>query len=132
MTTEQHYYHGTGRRKSAIAQVRIMRGSGTVVVNGKPLEEAVPMKYLQEQVLAPFRVTGGHSRFNAMVKVAGGGVASQAGAVSHGMARALLAADETYRPQLRKAGLLTRDSRVKERRKAGLKKARKAKQYTKR
>ncbi len=135
MTTgqqDQQYYHGTGRRKGSVAQVRIFRGTGTVVVNGKPLEEAVPIQQLRNAVLEPFHVTGAQSRFSVMVRVAGGGVASQAGAVRHGLARALLAADESYRPALRKSGLLTRDARVKERRKYGLKKARKAKQYTKR
>ena len=109
-----------------------MSGSGTIVVNGKPMEEVLPIRALQNQVMEPFRVAGMLGRFNAMVKVKGGGVSSQAGAVRHGLARALLASDETFRPALRKAGLLTRDSRVKERKKYGLKRARKAPQYTKR
>ena len=128
----QTYYHGTGRRKCSVAQVRLVPGSGTVVINGKPLEEAVPMDHLRHEVLAPFRVTGTLGRFNAMIKVFGGGVSSQAGAVRHGVARAILASDESLRQSLRKAGFLTRDSRVKERKKYGLKRARKAPQYTKR
>ena len=133
MTTgPQSYYHGTGRRKCAIAQVRIMPGVGTVVINGKPLEEAVPTQSLRQSLLEPLRVAGLANKFNAMVKVFGGGNASQAGAVRHGLARALVASDESLRPVLRRAGLMTRDPRVKERRKYGLKKARKAPQYTKR
>ncbi len=133
MTTDkQQYYHGTGRRKCSIAQVRISPGAGVIVINGKPLEEAVPMPPLRAAIMEPFRVSGTQGRFNAMVKVAGGGVSSQAGAIRHGITRALIALDETMKPTLRKAGLVTRDPRVKERNKYGLKRARKAKQYTKR
>ncbi len=133
MTTgSQSYYHGTGRRKCAIAQVRIMSGVGTIIINGKPLEEAVPIQALRQSVLEPLRVAGLANKLNATVKVIGGGTASQAGAVRHGLARALVASDEGLRPALRRAGLMTRDSRVKERMKYGLKKARKAPQYTKR
>ena len=133
MTTgQQQYYKGTGRRKTAVAQVRIFAGAGAIVVNGEPIEEAMPMPYLRNIALEPLRVTGNISRFNAMVKIDGGGVSAQAGALSHGLARALLEVDPTYRGHLRKFGLLTRDSREKERRKYGLRKARKAKQYTKR
>ncbi len=135
MTTAQQaqeYYRGTGRRKSSVAQVRIFPGAGAIIVNGKPLEEAVPVPYLRHLVLEPFRAANVANRFNATVKVAGGGVSAQAEAVQHGIARALVAADERHRQPLRRAGLLTRDPRIKERRKYGLKKARKAPQYTKR
>lgn len=135
MTTaqqSQQYYQGTGRRKSAVAQVRIFRGAGAVVINGKPLEQAMPLLALQQLVLEPFKATNTVNRYNATVKVAGGGVSGQAEAVRHGIARAILAMDENYRLPLRKAGLLTRDPRIKERRKYGLRKARKAPQYTKR
>ena len=135
MTTsspDRHYFYGTGRRKNAVAQVRIMPGVGAIVINGKPLEEAVPIPSLQTAILEPFRVTSTTGGFNATVKVSGGGVAGQAGAVRHGLARALVVADEGFRPILRKAGLMTRDPRVKERKKYGLKRARKAPQYTKR
>lgn len=128
-----HYFYGLGRRKSAVAQVRLFPGgNGTIVVNGKPLQELFSLPSLQLTVLQPFQATETVGRFNAMVKVKGGGVHGWAGAIRHGVARALLAADENLRPALRKNGLLTRDPRVKERKKYGLKRARKAPQYTKR
>ena len=105
MTTgqqNQHYYRGTGRRKCAVAQVRIFPGSGTMVVNGQPLETAIPMPHLRNHALEALRVTGNQTRFNAMVKVFGGGVSAQAGAIRHGLARALLEADESYRQPLRR------------------------------
>ena len=135
MTTSsqnKQYHHGTGRRKTAIAQVRITPGVGAVVINSKPIEEALPLQASRHAVLEPFRVTNTQEKFNAVAKVVGGGVAAQAGAVRHGLARALVAADESLKPVLRKAGLMTRDSRIKERKKYGLKRARKAPQYTKR
>lgn len=132
MVTNQEYFYGTGKRKTAIARVRLMTGTGAVVVNGKALEEAFPGQGLQTIILTPLRLTGSLGRFNAVVKVAGGGYSGQAGAIRHGIARALLRTDETLRPALKRAGLLTRDPRVKERKKYGLKRARKAPQYTKR
>lgn len=127
------FFYGTGRRKTAVARVRLLPGEGEIVVNGRSLEEhfgdAVPLN----DIFLPFRVTGTEGRFNAMVKVEGGGVSGQAGAIRHGIARALLQVDEaSFRPVLRSAGLLTRDPRMKERKKYGLKRARKAPQYTKR
>jgi small subunit ribosomal protein S9 len=127
------FFYGTGRRKTAVARVRLLPGEGEIIVNGRSLEEhfgnAVPLN----DIFLPFRVTGTEGRFNAMVKVEGGGVSGQAGAIRHGIARALLQLDEaTFRPLLRSAGLLTRDPRMKERKKYGLKRARKAPQYTKR
>ena len=129
---EVTYYAGTGRRKTATAQVRLMPGTGNMTVNGKPVGDYFPGSILQTRVLAPLKVVDAVQQYDVLVKVAGGGVHGQAGAISHGVARALLAADENLRPVLRKAGLLTRDPREKERKKPGLRRARKAKQYTKR
>ncbi len=130
--TEQRYYYGTGRRKSAIARVRLFPGSGAMIVNGKPLEEVFNRHIHLFQILQPLRVTDNLNRFNAMVKVEGGGITGQAGAVSLGVARALVVMNDGLKPTLRQYGLLTRDPRVKERKKYGLKRARKAPQYTKR
>jgi small subunit ribosomal protein S9 len=112
--------------------VKLFPGNGTVVINGKPLEEVFSRTLLRDTVLRPLRVTQTLGQFYAQAKVEGGGVVGQAGAVSHGIARALAQADENFKVALRKAGLLTRDPRVKERKKYGLKRARKAPQYTKR
>ena len=127
------FFYGTGRRKTSIARVRLLAGEGEVVVNGRTLEEHFGNAVNEAEVRMPFRVTGTEGRFNAMIKVEGGGVSGQAGAIRHGIARALLDIDpEGHRLQLRQAGLLTRDPRMKERKKYGLKRARKAPQYTKR
>ena len=127
------FYSGTGRRKTAIARVRLLPGEGEIVVNGRSLEEHFGNAINESDVRMPFRVTGTEGHFNAMVKVEGGGVTGQAGAIRHGIARALLEVDEgANRLPLRQAGLLTRDPRMKERKKYGLKRARKAPQYTKR
>ena len=131
MTTQQ-YFAGTGRRKTAVARVRIYPGSQEVIVNGRTLQDALPRILLQEQALAPLNVSGQMGKFGVQVKVAGGGVTGWAGAISHGIARALVEFDENLKPALRKQGLMTRDSRMKERKKYGLKRARKATQYTKR
>ncbi len=128
----QQYYAGTGRRKSAVARVRLTPGTGAVVINGRPLEEVFNRPIHQTLVLKPFRVTENQDKFNAQIKVAGGGISGWAGAIAHGIARALVHLDENLRKPLRQNGLLTRDSRVKERKKYGLKRARKAPQYTKR
>ena len=125
-------YYGTGRRKTAVARVMLLPGAGQIVVNGKPLEQVLPRLSLQAIATAPLRVTGTMGKYNAMVKVAGGGIGGQAGAIAHGLARALVQATPDLKPTLRKAGLMTRDPRVKERKKYGLKRARKAPQYTKR
>jgi small subunit ribosomal protein S9 len=133
--TPQQYYSGTGKRKSAIAQVRLAPGEGKggqITVNEKPLEQAFPFQTWQLAVLQPLQVTKLQERFNVVAKVTGGGVSAQAGAVRHGIARALAAYDATLKTELRKYGLLTRDARVKERKKYGLKRARRAPQYTKR
>jgi small subunit ribosomal protein S9 len=126
------YYCGTGRRKEAVAQVRLFSGKGAIIVNGQPYEERFNRLVHRQAVLGPLEVTEMVGKYNAVIKVDGGGVSGQCGAISHGIARALVAADENLRAALRKNGLLTRDSRVKERKKPGLKRARKAPQYTKR
>ena len=126
------FYSGTGRRKTAIARVRLLPGEGEIVINGRSLEEHFGNAVNESDVRLPFRVTGTEGRFNVMIKVEGGGVTGQAGAIRHGIARALLAGHPDFRASLREAGLLTRDPRAKERKKYGLKRARKAPQYTKR
>jgi len=132
MTTDQTYYFGLGRRKSAVARVRLYPGAGTVVVNGKPMEDVIPRASQRMDMLRPLAVTETDRQFNVQAKVVGGGTTGWAGAIRHGIARALVAADEGNRRPLRSQGLLTRDPRVKERKKPGLKRARKATQFTKR
>jgi len=126
------YYYGTGRRKEAVAQVRLYPGTGSIVVNGKPAEQYFSREVDLFEARGPLQATGMAERFSIMVRVVGGGVTGQASAVQHGIARALLEADPELRLVLRKGGFLTRDSRIKERKKPGLKRARKAPQYTKR
>ncbi len=131
--TDPGYHYGTGRRKSAVARVRLVPGEGGITVNGKSAAEYFGGRFLhQVNLTQPFRVTGMMDRFAVTVRVAGGGVSGQAGAIRHGIARALTRFDEELRPTLKRAKLLTRDARVKERKKVGLKRARKAPQYTKR
>jgi small subunit ribosomal protein S9 len=127
-----NYVYGTGRRKTAVARVRLLPGDGGIIVNGKPAAEYFGGASPEGAILLPFRVTETEGRYSASVLVAGGGVSGQAGAIRHGIARALLAAHPDARRALREAGLLTRDPRAKERKKYGLKRARKAPQYTKR
>jgi small subunit ribosomal protein S9 len=112
--------------------VRLVLGEGAIIVNGSDFDQRFPRLEHQRTILEPLQVTNTLNKFNAIIKVAGGGVSGQAQAISHGVARALLKADETFRPLLRSEDLLTRDPRVKERKKYGLKRARKAPQYTKR
>ena len=121
--SEQAYFRGTGRRKTAVAQVKLMTGKGAIIVNGKPLEEVFGMERLQSTILEPLKVTDTSNKLSAIIKVTGGGIVSQAGAISHGISRALVRMDESLRTQLRSYGLLTRDPRVKERKKYGLSKA---------
>ena len=132
MTQASHYYYGTGKRKTSIAKVRLYTETGNVVVNGKPLEEAFPWKGWQVVVSLPLEVTETLGKYSVSAQVYGGGVSSQAGAVRHGISRALAVLDENLKPVLRKHGLLTRDARIKESKKYGLKRARKAEQYSKR
>jgi small subunit ribosomal protein S9 len=129
---KETYFGGTGRHKTAIAQVRLLSGNGAIVVNGIPYEERFPRLEHRRRIVQPLLVTDCASKYSAVIKVTGGGVTGQSGAISLGIARALLKTDESLKPTLRQNGLLTRDSRVKERKKAGLKRARKAPQYTKR
>lgn len=127
------YYYGTGRRKEAIAKVRIKPGSGQITVNGKTVEDYFGLDTLLYVVHQPLVLTETEGRFDIICDVKGGGIAGQAGAVRHGIARALNELDaEEYRTPLKRAGFLTRDSRVKERKKYGLKGARKAPQFSKR
>ncbi|MBC7325570.1 MAG: 30S ribosomal protein S9 [Moorella sp. (in: Bacteria)] len=128
----QVQFYGTGRRKNAIARVRLVPGEGRVLVNGRPLDEYFGQKILEMQVRQPLEATNNQGRFDVLAKVEGGGVSGQAGAIRMGIARALLQADGELRPVLKRNGFLTRDPRMKERRKYGLKKARKAPQFSKR
>jgi small subunit ribosomal protein S9 len=132
MSNDVRYYEAVGRRKRAIARVRLYPGDGETVINGKPLKEYFgrPQDWLD--VLAPFNLTDNENRFNVSVLVRGGGITGQAQAIRLGVSRALLVADPDLKSRLRKAGFLTRDPREKERKKPGLKRARKAPQYTKR
>lgn len=129
---KQTYTHGTGKRKSAIAQVRLFSGNGAIIVNGMPYEERFPRLAHRQAITKPLLVTENLDKCNVVVKISGGGISGQGDAIAHGIARALVRDNENLRPILRKYGLLTRDSRVKERKKVGLKRARKAPQYTKR
>ncbi|MGH7666518.1 MAG: 30S ribosomal protein S9 [Candidatus Dormibacteria bacterium] len=129
---QSRYSYGTGRRKTAVARVRIYPGEGTAVINDREPLRHFGRKELEQAALRPLEVAGVSGRFRISVKVAGGGVSGQAGAVAHGLARALCAWDAGLRGPLKAAGLMTRDPRMKERKKPGLKRARKAPQYTKR
>jgi small subunit ribosomal protein S9 len=129
---KQSYFYGTGRRKEAVARVKLMDGNGAIIVNGTPYEERFPSIEHQRVITQPFLTTESTGKYNAVIKVEGGGVSGQSGAIAHGISRALVQADERYKPILRQNGLLTRDDRTKERQKPGLKRARKAPQYTKR
>ena len=131
--SEAPYIWSVGRRKTAVARVRLYPGSGKITVNGKPATDYFGGRAIYQATLAePLLLTGTRERFDITVRVVGGGVSGQAGAIRHGIARALTKADEDLRPALKRARLLTRDARVKERKKVGLKRARKAPQYTKR
>jgi small subunit ribosomal protein S9 len=128
----QVMFYGTGRRKNAIAKVFLVPGDGKVIINNKPIDEYFGRRTLEMVVRQPIELTGIESRFDVKAKVLGGGISGQAGAILLGISRALLQADPNLRPILKRAGFLTRDSRMKERRKYGLKKARKASQFSKR
>ena len=132
-TAQQTYYAATGKRKTAIARVRLYPGDlGQDQVNGKPIEEAFPWGDTRQGLQEPLRATETRSQFTLIAKVEGGGVSAQADAVRHGIAKALVIFDETLKPTLRRGGFLLRDIRIKERKKYGLKRARRAPQYTKR
>ena len=130
--SEESYVWGTGKRKCAIAQVRLFPGKGEIIINDKPYQEAFPRIEHRRMIEHPLLATDNMGKFSVMVKVNGGGLSGQAGAIRHGIARALVKENELFKLTLRKEGLLTRDARVKERKKYGLKRARKAPQYTKR
>jgi small subunit ribosomal protein S9 len=130
--SEESYIWGTGKRKCAIARVRLFPGEGEIIVNDKPYREIFPRVEHRHMIEHPFLATDTMGKFRVMIKVNGGGLSGQAGAIRHGIARALAKENELFKPMLRKEGLLTRDARIKERKKYGLKRARKAPQYTKR
>ena len=125
-------YYGTGRRKSSVARVRLVPGEGKVTINGRTMEEYFGLKTLELIVRQPLVLTEMTDKYDVVARVAGGGASGQAGAIRHGISRALLELDGELRPALKKAGFVTRDPREKERRKYGLKKARKASQFSKR
>ena len=126
------YFYGTGRRKKSVARVRIYPGSGSITINNRDIDEYFGLDTLKLIINQPFGVTGTEGKFDIVANVKGGGMSGQAGAIRHGVARALLTVDENYRSALKKAGFLTRDPRMKERKKYGLKAARRAQQFSKR
>lgn len=132
MADNKAVYLGTGRRKNAVARVRLMPGTGTVTINGRPAADYLGREALVAFATSPFRVTETVDRFDVVALIHGGGISGQAGALRHGIARALLEAGDEYRGELKKAGLLRRDPRMVERKKYGLKKARKRPQFSKR
>ena len=131
-TSAKPYFYGTGRRKSSTARVRLYPGTGTITINGRDIDSYFGLETLKLIINQPFAVTDTMGKFDIVANVRGGGFSGQAGAIRHGAARALLLADETFRAPLKKAGLLTRDPRMKERKKYGLKAARRASQFSKR
>ena len=126
------YFYGTGRRKSSVARVRILPGTGAITINGRDIDDYFGLETLKLIVRQPLEATETLGKFDLIVKVGGGGVSGQAGAIRHGVARALLKMNEEYRPALKSTGYLTRDPRMKERKKYGLKAARRAPQFSKR
>ena len=131
-TSAKPYFYGTGRRKSSIARVRLYPGTGKITINGRDVEDYFGLETLKLVINQPFGVTETVGKYDNVANVTGGGISGQAGAIRHGVARALLLADDTFRSPLKKAGLLTRDPRMKERKKYGLKAARRASQFSKR
>ncbi|MBM7717111.1 30S ribosomal protein S9 [Siminovitchia sp. FSL H7-0308] len=128
----QVQYYGTGRRKSSVARVRLVPGEGRIVINNREVEDYIPFAALREVIKQPLAATETLGNYDVLVNVNGGGYTGQAGAIRHGIARALLQADPEFRAPLKSAGLLTRDPRMKERKKYGLKAARRAPQFSKR
>ena len=126
------YFYGTGRRKSSVARVRVYAGTGKIIINDREIDDYFGLETLKLLVRQPLNLTETAEKFDIICRVAGGGVTGQAGAIRHGISRALLQYDENLRPALKKAGLLTRDPRMKERKKYGLKGARRAPQFSKR
>lgn len=132
MYNDKPFFYGTGRRKESVARVRVYPGSGSITINGRDIEEYFGLETLKLIVRQPLVLTNSMGSYDIVAKVAGGGVSGQAGAVRHGISRALLQTGDEIRPILKKAGLLTRDPRMKERKKYGLKAARRAPQFSKR
>ena len=126
------YFYGTGRRKNSVARVRVYSGTGKSIINDRDIDDYFGLETLKLIVRQPLAVAGVEGKFDIVVRVSGGGVSGQAGAIRHGLSRALLVYDENLRPELKKAGFLTRDPRMKERKKYGLKAARRAPQFSKR
>ena len=131
-TSAKPYFYGTGRRKKSVARVRLYPGTGAITINGKDIDQYFGLETLKLIVNQPLEVTETIGKYDIVANVVGGGISGQAGAICHGIARALLVADETYRGALKAAGFLTRDPRMKERKKYGLKAARRAPQFSKR
>ena len=131
-TSAKPYFYGTGRRKKSVARVRLYPGTGEVTINGRAIDDYFGLETLKLIVNQPFGVTGTAGKFDIVATVVGGGISGQAGAIRHGVSRALLGADPEYRAALKAAGFLTRDPRMKERKKYGLKGARRAPQFSKR
>ena len=132
MYDSKPYYYGTGRRKHSVARVRVYPGSGTITINGRSIDDYFGLETLKLIVRQPLTLTDTIEKFDIVATVAGGGVTGQAGAIRHGISRALLQSDAELRAELKKAGFLTRDPRMKERKKYGLKGARRAPQFSKR
>ena len=132
MYETQPYFYGTGRRKNSVARVRVYNGTGKITINDRDIDDYFGLETLKLIVRQPLAVAGVEGKFDIVVRVAGGGVSGQAGAIRHGLSRALLVYDENLRGELKKAGVLTRDPRMKERKKYGLKAARRAPQFSKR
>ena len=126
------YFYGTGRRKNSVARVRVYSGTGKIIINDRDIDDYFGLETLKLIVRQPLVVAGVEGKFDIVMRVSGGGVSGQAGAIRHGLSRALLVYDENLRPELKKAGFLTRDPRMKERKKYGLKAARRAPQFSKR
>ena len=131
-TSAKPYFYGTGRRKKSVARVRITPGTGVITINDRSIDDYFGLETLKLIVNQPFGATNTAGKFDIIATVKGGGISGQAGAIRHGLARALVQADENYKPALKAAGFLTRDPRMKERKKYGLKGARRAPQFSKR
>ena len=132
MYETKSFYYGTGRRKNSVARVRLFNGTGKITINGRDIDNYFGLETLKLIVRSPLALTGTEGKFDIVVNVVGGGVAGQAGAIRHGITRALMESDAELRPTLKKAGFVTRDPRMKERKKYGLKAARRAPQFSKR
>ena len=131
-TSAKPYFYGTGRRKKSVARVRVYPGTGAITINGRDIDEYFGLATMKLIVNQPFEVTGNVGKYDIVANVTGGGFSGQAGAIRHGLSRALVLADEANKPALKAAGFLTRDPRMKERKKYGLKGARRAPQFSKR